>query len=35
MEKESLKARVYVAAAAVATTAVAVYALAAPYDLSH
>jgi hypothetical protein len=30
MVKETLKARVYVAAAAAATTAVAVYALAAP-----
>jgi hypothetical protein len=30
MDNESLKARIYVAAAAAATTAVAVYALAAP-----
>lgn len=33
--KDTLKARVYVATAGVATTALAVYALAAPYNVSH
>lgn len=33
--KDSLKTRVYVAAAGVATTALAVYALAAPYNHGH
>ena len=32
---DSLKTRIYVAAAALTTTALAVYSLAAPYDLSH
>jgi hypothetical protein len=33
--KDSLKTRVYVAAAGVATTALAVYALAAPYHAGN
>jgi hypothetical protein len=35
MDNQSVKARIYVAAAAAATTAVAVYALAAPYNEGH
>lgn len=35
MDKETLKARIYVAAAAAATTAVAVYALAAPFHAGN
>lgn len=35
MIKDSLMARIYVGAAAIATTALAVYALAAPFDVSH
>jgi hypothetical protein len=35
MTKDSLKARIYVGAAALATTALATYALAAPFHASN